>query len=80
MFYIRLAAITALVLVSSSLLAAEDSASLKSGLQFIRNDTNKTVTIALGNFSPTSYTLAPGQVTTAYVSSDRQNIIIRDVK
>lgn len=70
----------ALVLASNTVLAEEDKTKLDSGIQYIINQTDRTVTVALGDFFPTPYTLGPGDSTIAYVSTDRQTITIRDIR
>lgn len=80
MKFSRIAGLAALVLVSNVVLAEEDTKRLNSGIQYIVNKTDRTVTVAIGDFVPTPYTLAPGESTVAYVSSDRQTITIRAVR
>lgn len=73
----------AVTFVSSTTLIAANSAqqtTLGSGLQTIKNSSNKTVVIALGDFFPTSYTLAPGETKIVSVSTDRQHINIVSVR
>jgi hypothetical protein len=75
-----LVGMVALLLVSSAALAEEEKTQLNSGIQYIVNHSDRTVTVAIGDFVPTPYTLAPGEATVAYVSSDRQTITIRTVR
>lgn len=79
MDFFRAGLIVAL-LYSTQVGAAAESQGLKSGLQVLSNKTDKTVTIEIGDFLPSRYTLAPGQSTIAYVSTDGQTITIRAVK
>lgn len=72
--------ISALLLASNALFAGDEPKKVGDGLQVISNKSDKTVTIALGDFFPTPYTLAPGQSTWVHVSSDRQAITIYSAK
>ncbi len=76
----KLLSMLLLALFTTSLVAAEiPKLSENGGMQFIKNDSNRTVVIALGDFFPTPYTLAPGSSTIAYVSTNRQKITIMAV-
>ena len=56
------------------------STQLNSGYFFAFNDTDRPVTIAVGNFLPIEYNIAPHDWLTVFVSSDNQNIHIKQIK
>lgn len=62
-----------------SICTASIAYAVNSGLFFVSNDTDHTVTIGVGNFFPTKYTISPHNSTSVYVSSDNQNIHIYSV-
>jgi hypothetical protein len=67
-----------LTLLAFSVHAASD-VKVHTGLFKAKNSTDHTVTIRVGNFIPTSYTLAPHSSEMITVSSDNQNIEISNV-
>lgn len=75
--------VAALFLSFTNLASAELSGvKTRSSLDYFRaiNDTEKTVTISVGNFFPTKYTIQPKSSKVIFVSSDNQNIHIVEVK
>lgn len=63
----------ATVILSTSVFAANETKS-NSGYFSFKNDTNKKITIHVGNWIPTEYNIAPHSSKTIAVSTDNQNI------
>ena len=71
---------SAMILASTvlSVQAATDT-KMSSGYFVASNKTDRSVTIRVGNFIPSSYTLAPHSSKTVIVSSSNQNIEISEI-
>jgi hypothetical protein len=65
-------------LSSASAIAAD--APKESGFFFAYNDTDKVVTISVGNISPSKYEISPHSYRTVVVSTNNQNLHIVNVK
>lgn len=50
-----------------------------SGIFFAYNETDKTVTIAVGDFFPSQYVVEPHSYRTIFVSTNNQNISIKKI-
>ena len=60
--------------------ASATNTNIKSGFFYLTNNTNRMVTVSVGNFFPTPYTLGAYGIASVYVSTDNQNIYIDSVR
>lgn len=68
-----------IAITATALCASAANPKKSGGFFFAYNDTDRSVTIGVGNFFPSEYTIDPHSYRTVFVSTDNQNIHIKSI-